>query len=89
MIITNCSGPVRDLGPITNQAQIPHLAVYSQHTPSLRGGGRSNTDKFKQTVTSLYPCSREYITGGYTSHDFVTTEHTYSITTALHSHTSI
>jgi len=26
------------LGPITNQAQMRHLTVYSQHTPSLRGG---------------------------------------------------
>jgi hypothetical protein len=26
------------LGPITNHAQITYLAVYSQHTPSPRGG---------------------------------------------------
>jgi len=38
---------------MTNQAQIPHLTVYAQHTPSPRGGARSNWDQFKRTVTSL------------------------------------
>jgi hypothetical protein len=64
-----------NLGSITNQAQMLHLAIYSQHTPSPRGGSRSNWDLFKRTVTSLYPRSREYLTGGYTFADFVTVGH--------------
>lgn len=35
-----CFGPLKDLGPITNQAQMQHLAVYSQNTPSPRERGR-------------------------------------------------
>ena len=52
-----------------------HLAIYSQHTPSLRGGAQSNWDLFKRTVTFLYPRSREYLTGGYTPTGFATTGH--------------
>ena len=36
-----------------------------------------------------FPCSREYLTGGYTFYEFVTARHTCAITTALHSLTSI
>ena len=30
------------LSPITNQGQMLHLAVYSQHTPSTQGGAQNN-----------------------------------------------
>ena len=48
---------------------------FTRNTPlpvRRRGGGaRSNKDQFKWTVTSLYPRYHEYLTGGYTSYDFV------------------
>jgi len=34
------------------------LKVYSQHTPSPRGGAQSNWDQFKGTVMSLYTFPR-------------------------------
>jgi hypothetical protein len=64
------------LGLITNQAQMAHLTVYSQHTPSPWGGARSNRDQFKRIVTSLYQSSHESLTGDYTSHNFVTAGYT-------------
>jgi len=67
------------LDPITSQTLMLHLANYSQWTPSPQGGAWSNRDLFKRTVTSLYPCSHEYLTGGYTSTDFVTAGHTCAL----------
>jgi len=63
--------------------------LLATHPFPHEGGAQSNWDLFKRTVTSLFPRSREYLTGGYTSYDFVTVRHTCAITTALHSPTSI
>jgi hypothetical protein len=66
-----------------------HLAIYSQHTPSPRGECLEQL-RFVQTNSNVtFPRSREYLTGGYTSPDFVTVGDMCAITMALHSPTSI
>ena len=77
------------LGPITNQAQMLHLAIYSQHTSSPRGGCSEQLRLVQTNSNVSFPRSHEYLTGGYTSPDFVTVRYMCAITTALHSPTSI
>ena len=53
------------------------------------GAKETSSNVFQRSTTSLYPRFREYLTGSYTSPDFVTAGHTCAITTAMHSPTSI
>jgi len=77
------------LSPITNQAQMLHLTIYSQDTPSLRGGCSEQLRHVQTNSNASFLCSREYLTGGYTFPNFVTAGHTCAIITALHSSSSI
>jgi len=71
------------------QAQIPHLATFlATHPFPVRGvHGANETSSNEQQ--RLFTHSRESLSGGYTSHDFVTVGHTCAITTALQPPTSI
>jgi len=68
------------LGPITNQAQMLHLVKLLTAHPFLARGvleAKENSSNILQrSTTSLYPRTWEYLTGGYTSYDFVTASHT-------------
>ncbi len=71
------------------------LATHPFPTKEGGGGGgvlgakETSSNVLQRSTTSLYPRFREYLTGSYTSPDFVTAGHTCAITTALHSPTSI
>jgi len=77
------------LGPIQSKAQIPHLTALLTTHPFLARGvhGASKTGSNEPQRLSTH--SRNNLSGGYTSHDFVTARAWYAITTALQPSTSI
>jgi len=77
------------LGPIQSQAQIPHLTTLLATHPFPAKGvhGASRTGSNESQCLSAR--SRNNLSGGYTSHDFVTDRAWCAITTALQPSTSI
>ena len=77
------------LGPIQFKARIPHLAtLLATHPFPARGvHGASKTGSNEPQRLSARSCNN--LSGGYTSHDFVTARACCAITTAMQPSTSI
>jgi len=71
------------LGPIKSEAQIPHLAALLATHPFPAKGVHEASKTGSNEPQRLFACSHNKLTGGYTSHDFITARAWCAITTAL------
>jgi len=77
------------LGPIQSKAQTPCLTTLLVTHPFPTRGVHRASEVGSNEPHSLSACSRNKLSGGYTSHNFITAEARCAITTALQPSTSI
>jgi len=77
------------LGSIQSKAQIPSLAILLATYPSTARGMHGACKDGSNEPQRLFARSRNNLSSGYTSHDFVTVRPRCAITTALQPSTSI
>jgi len=71
---------LKPLRPNNKSSSNTAFGEITRNTPLLRegvlGAKENSSNVLQRSTKSLYPRSREYLTGGYTSYDFVTVGHT-------------